>query len=432
MARTDAIVLGAGIVGVSAALHLAARGLAVALVDKRGPGEETSYGNTGIIEGNTLFAHAFPKGFAALLRIALKRSPEANYHLSELPQLAPWLLAYRANTRGARAMEFATAMRPLYARAVAEHEALMAEAAATRYLRKDGWLKLYRSDESFAGTKRERDYAAELGLTSRPLDSEQARLLEPSLAPVFRHAVHWPEAASVSNPLAVTRAYAAQFTKLDGVIVKGDAGTLHRSGQNWRVDTDEGPIDAKDAVVALGPWAPDLLGPLGIRLPMAFKRGYHRHFHSQRQRRADAADRRRRLRLLPGADGAGHPAYHRRGIRQPGRCADSSADRPRAARRARALSTRRRDRGAALDGIAAVLCRFTAGDRPGAGPARPLARLRPRALGSDTGAGQRPADCRVDDRRRPVLRSGAVFGRTFCLLNACVNRLSVNRIAFGD
>ena len=117
MARTDAIVLGAGIVGVSAALHLAARGLAVALVDKRGPGEETSYGNTGIIEGNTLFAHAFPKGFGALLRIALKRSPEANYHLSALPQLAPWLLAYRANTRGARAMEFATAMRPLYARA---------------------------------------------------------------------------------------------------------------------------------------------------------------------------------------------------------------------------------------------------------------------------------------------------------------------------
>ena len=82
MARTDAIVLGAEIVGVSAALHLAKRGLAVALVDKRGPGEETSYGNTGIIEGNTLFAHAFPKGFGALLRIALKRAPEANYHLS--------------------------------------------------------------------------------------------------------------------------------------------------------------------------------------------------------------------------------------------------------------------------------------------------------------------------------------------------------------
>ena len=36
MARTDAIVLGAGIVGTSVALHLAKRGLSVALVNRRG------------------------------------------------------------------------------------------------------------------------------------------------------------------------------------------------------------------------------------------------------------------------------------------------------------------------------------------------------------------------------------------------------------
>ena len=95
MARTDAIVLGAGIVGTSAALHLAKRGLAVTLVDRRGPGEETSYGNAGVIEGNTLFPHAFPSRFGDLLRIALKQAPEANYHLSFLPKVAPWLLAYR-------------------------------------------------------------------------------------------------------------------------------------------------------------------------------------------------------------------------------------------------------------------------------------------------------------------------------------------------
>jgi D-amino-acid dehydrogenase len=278
MARTDAIVLGAGIVGVSAALHLVKRGLAVALVDRRGAGEETSYGNAGVIEGNTLFAHAFPKGFGALLRIALKQAPEANYHLSALPQLAPWLLAYRSNTRGSRVLQFAEAMRPLFARAVTEHEALMAESGAMRYLRKDGWLKLYRNDESFAATKRERDYATELGLTHRALSPDETRALEPSLAPVFRHAVHWPEAASVSNPLAVTKAYASQFTLLGGITLKGDARTLHRSGDGWRVDTEEGSLDAKDAVVALGPWAPDVLDPLGIRLPLAFKRGYHRHY----------------------------------------------------------------------------------------------------------------------------------------------------------
>jgi D-amino-acid dehydrogenase len=62
MARTDAIVLGAGIVGVSVALHLAKRGLAVALVDRGEPGQGTSYGNAGIIEGNTLPARRSGRG----------------------------------------------------------------------------------------------------------------------------------------------------------------------------------------------------------------------------------------------------------------------------------------------------------------------------------------------------------------------------------
>jgi D-amino-acid dehydrogenase len=34
-------------------------------------------------------------------------------------------------------------------------------------------------------------------------------------------------------------------------------------------------------VLALGPWTPDVLGPLGVKLPLAVKRGYHRHFRPQ-------------------------------------------------------------------------------------------------------------------------------------------------------
>ncbi len=85
------------------------------------------------------------------------------------------------------------------------------------------------------------------------LDTAGAQALEPSLNPVFAHAVFWPQAASVSNPLGVTRAYAARFTALGGVTLTGDARSLHRSGQRWRVETNEGGIDAPEVVVALGP-----------------------------------------------------------------------------------------------------------------------------------------------------------------------------------
>jgi D-amino-acid dehydrogenase len=281
VAQTDVIVLGAGIVGTSVALHLAKRGLAVAMIDRGGPGEGTSYGNTGIIEGNTIFPQVFPSNWMALLRIALKRAPEANYHLSFLPKVAPWLLAFRAASRPDRVLETAQLMRPLFARAIPEHDALVGEAGAERYLRRNGWLKLYRGDRSFAAQRRELDMAATLGIANVPLEGDAARALEPSLAPVFRHAVHWTGAVSVTNPLALTRAYVARFAAIGGITLSGDARTLHRAQGRWRVDTASGPLDAGDVVVALGPWLPDVLLPLGIDLPLAVKRGYHRHFRAR-------------------------------------------------------------------------------------------------------------------------------------------------------
>ena len=280
MARTDAIVLGAGIVGTSIALQLAKRGLSVALIDRAGVGEQTSYGNSGVIEGSTVLPPAFPLSFKALTRVALKRASEANYHLTFLPRVAPWLLAFRAASRPARLAETARLNRPLFAQALAEHETLMEEAGATRYLRKNGWLKLYRSERAFAALTLEFDLAREFGLPLEVLDTRGAQTLEPSLNSVFSNAVFWPKAASLSDPLAVTRAYAARFRALGGVTLNGDARSLHRAGRGWRVETNEGGVDAPDVVVALGPWAPDLLEPLGLKLPMAVKRGYHRHFRA--------------------------------------------------------------------------------------------------------------------------------------------------------
>ena len=278
MVRVDAIVLGAGIVGTSIGLHLAKRGLAVALLDRRPPGEETSYGNAGVIEGDTIFPPVFPSDPIALLQVALKRAPEANYHLSFLPQVVPWLLAFRAASHPQRLMETTRVMRPLFAGAVVEHESLLADSGAAGYLRKEGWLKLYRGDRAFGALKGELALAQEFGIPYRALETEAARELEPNLAPVFRHAVHWPGVASVTNPLAVTKAYAARFAALGGAVICGDARSLHRANGHWRIETAEGPLDAGQAVVALGPFAPDLLAPLGIKLPLGIKRGYHRHY----------------------------------------------------------------------------------------------------------------------------------------------------------
>src|SRR6185312_3506030 len=219
MARVDVVVLGAGVVGVSTALQLAKRSMSVALIDRGPPGGETSYGNAGIIEGNTIFAPAFPNDPLSLLRVIFKQAPEANYQFSFLPSVLPWLARFRSWSSTAKRVEHARTVRQLFATAIPEHEALRAEAGGSKYLRKTGWLKLYRKDENFVALEPERQLAKELGIDFGLADTEQVRALEPSLSPVFKHAVFWPKAVSISDPLGVTRAYLARFEALGGVFL---------------------------------------------------------------------------------------------------------------------------------------------------------------------------------------------------------------------
>jgi hypothetical protein len=84
------------------------------------------------------------------------------------------------------------------------------------------------------------------------LDRDGVQALEPGLGAAVRHAVFWPGVASVSNPLAVTRAYAARFGELGGILLTGDARSLHRSQGRWRVETEDGTHGWGEAYVTHG------------------------------------------------------------------------------------------------------------------------------------------------------------------------------------
>jgi D-amino-acid dehydrogenase len=77
--KADVLVLGAGMVGVSAALHLQARGRNVVLVDRHEKaGEETSYGNAGLIQCCSVFPYMLPRDLSKLFKYALNRAPEVH------------------------------------------------------------------------------------------------------------------------------------------------------------------------------------------------------------------------------------------------------------------------------------------------------------------------------------------------------------------
>jgi D-amino-acid dehydrogenase len=286
MIRSDVIVLGAGMAGVAVALHLQQRGRSVLLVDRRGPGEETSYGNAGIIQREGVVPYPFPRDPALLVKYAFNLLPEANLHWSALPRIAPWLYHYwRASTPG-RIAATAGAMRPLVERCIPEHEALMEPAGVLGLVRRTGYLRVYRTTEALdAELAKDAVHRETYDVNFRPLDKAQVGALEPHLKDTVVGGVLMPDPVSVSDPGAVVKAYARLFESRGGRALRGEARTLEEATQGsasgWQVQTADGVAFAPAVVLALGPWADDIFRRLGYRFPLGVKRGYHRHFHGQ-------------------------------------------------------------------------------------------------------------------------------------------------------
>ncbi|WP_407971219.1 NAD(P)/FAD-dependent oxidoreductase [Burkholderia pyrrocinia] len=275
----DVIVLGAGIVGVSSALHLQDRGLRVALVDRRAPGEETSHGNAGLIERSSVVPYAFPRRLGTLLRYARNRSVDLYWDYRALPAYAGWLARFWRESSPQRLAAAARDMLPLVAASVVEHDALLARTDAQPLVHDGGWIEAFRSPALFdAETRAQQRVADAHGLRMTVLDKRALREREPGVGDAFCGAFHWQDPKTVSSPGGLTKAYARLFERDGGTFVLGDAKTLAQVDGGWRVATERGAISARSAVVALGPWSDHVFAPLGYRIPLRVKRGYHMHY----------------------------------------------------------------------------------------------------------------------------------------------------------
>jgi D-amino-acid dehydrogenase len=276
--KADVVVLGAGMVGVSAALHLQQRGRDVILVDRHArAGEETSYGNAGLIETASVFPYMFPRDLGQILRTALNLQPQVRYSLADLPQFLPWLVRYYLASSPRRALHSAMAELPLIRRSKIEHEALIAEAGVPHLLRNTGWIKLFRSDASLAAALADLERARQYGVAGEVLDAGGIAACEPNLSGDFAGAIRFPAPGFVPDPGGLAKAYTALFARKGGRFLVGDARTLEQRSGAWRVAGTDGAIVGREAVVALGPWSDLVFRPLGYSIPLAVKRGYHLH-----------------------------------------------------------------------------------------------------------------------------------------------------------
>ncbi len=280
--QSDVIVLGAGIVGVSIALNLQQRGRSVVLVDRGEAGRGTSYGNAGLIQREAILPYTFPQDFKTILAYAMNNRRDAHYHLPALFTLAPALFRYWRFGRPEQALHTALANVPLFELCLSEHAAMAKAAGVEAALRREGWIKAFRTAAKRDEALVEQEKAAKYGVQAIVLDKKGLAEKEPHLGDMVIGAMQYSAPYSLANPLALTQAYEALFLSRGGKVLKGDARSATQAADgSWTVATEAGAVTAPAAVMALGPWSDDVFRPLGYQVPFFVKRGYHMHYEAK-------------------------------------------------------------------------------------------------------------------------------------------------------
>ncbi len=275
----ETLVLGAGMVGTCIAYHLARRGRNVTLVDRRPPGQETSFGNAGIIQREAVKPYAFPRDLPTLLRVLPNRQIDIRYRPKGVLAAAGPLFSYWRHSTPARHAQAVPAYASLIMRCTEEHAMMIEAAGAHALVSKRGWLDGFRRQETLdLQLATAREIAERYGVTFEVLDAAALRAMEPSLAGTLVGALHWTNSWTVSDPGGLVKAYAAAFEALGGHVLCAEARRVEQTANGWRLHTADGVLEAEELVLAAGPWSDHWLAELGYEVPLFPKRGYHMHY----------------------------------------------------------------------------------------------------------------------------------------------------------
>jgi D-amino-acid dehydrogenase len=273
--HASVLVIGGGIVGVSAAWYLAERGSGVTLLDKGEIASGCSYGNAGWI----FPSHSMPIPAPGVLRHALRFMGDVKSPLyvrarfdRDLLRFGLRFVAACSEKRARRAFglrrELALASHALY-------EKLAALPELDLGYRQHGLLVVCEGQAALREAEKEAGLIRELGGEARRLAEAEVRELVPLLQTPVAGAVLFPSDAHLVPDRAVrslAEAAARRGVRVrTGVEVIGLDVTRGRVG---RVETTRGPYTCDELVLAAGAWSPGLARSLGLRLLVEPAKGY--------------------------------------------------------------------------------------------------------------------------------------------------------------
>ncbi len=279
MARSEILVIGAGIIGVTTALALQRDGHAVRILDRKGVAAETSRGNAGAFAYTDIEPLATP----GILRKAPKWLLDPLGPLSIPPAYAlpllPWMLRFWRASWQDRYAAAVAAQASLMHQSRAALERLIADVSGEPLMRREGQLQVYEGEAAYRASLPAWDLRRQHGVRFDLLQSPGALAeIQPGLSPRFTHAGYTPDWMNTVDPARWTEHLAQQFVAAGGQIDIADVRALRPVGEGVEVETATGSIRADQVVLAAGAWSHHLARSLGDTIPLETERGYNTTF----------------------------------------------------------------------------------------------------------------------------------------------------------
>lgn len=274
--QADVIVIGAGVVGLSAAIATQARGLSVTVLDREGPAAGASAGNAGAFA----FTDILPLASPGILKKAPKWLLDPLGPLSVPPayavQIAPWMFRFWRACSPKRVAHSTTAQTALMDLSKAELEPFLRQTGTMPMLRKEGNLQVYESEAELKAALPGWQAREEHGIEFRHLNAAEMAEIQPGLAPRFTHGTFTPGWYSISDPRLYTLALAEHFRTSGGSIERAEVTALRPIEGGVEVVTADGGVRrAGKVVLSAGAFSHRIARTLGEGIPLETERGYN-------------------------------------------------------------------------------------------------------------------------------------------------------------
>ena len=277
------LIIGAGIVGICTSIELIKKGYNVTLMDPNEPGSQTSYGNAGVITDSSLMIINNPQLLKSLFQLIFKNQTSFRYSKSFIFSRLIWVLRFLMFSHKNHVKFAAKALRELQVLSLNTHKKLIKKTNSNNIISKPGWLKLFKTSESY------KNYFLELEVLNKhkakytTLNTTQIEKQFPDLEVKFFKGILFKNSIRVKSPLKLSKKYFNYFIKSGGKFVQESCKDLKYIEDKWVIFSNKNKSYFDQVVVSTGPWSKNILSNLGYNIPLAWERGYHHHFSTKKK-----------------------------------------------------------------------------------------------------------------------------------------------------